>query len=179
MRGSMARTVSTHSIPILVACSADKNGSKPMHAHLEGQRTRGHFAADPTQADDAQRLVGQLGPHVLVAVPLAFHQTLMRRGDIARQREHQGERVLGRAERVARRRVHHHDAQPRGCLLVDVVGAHAGADDRLQPPVTLERLRRDLDAAAADRTVVLAQRLPQIVPLQSGPHVEFDLRRPA
>ena len=76
--------------------------------------------------------------------------------------------MLGRAERVAGRRVHHHDAEPRGGGVVDVVGADAGPHDRLQPAVALERLGRDLHAAAADGAVELGQGLAQVVALEAG-----------
>jgi hypothetical protein len=67
--------------------------------------------------------------------------------------------VLGRAERVARRRVHHHDAQARGRLLVDVVGADAGPGDRPQALVAFEHVAANRDAAAANRAVELGQGL--------------------
>ena len=112
------------------------------HAHLEGLGPLGDRLADAAQADDAERLAGQLRAHVLVAVPLALDQALIGRGDVAREGQHQRERVLGGAERVAGRRVHHHDAQPRGGVFVDVVGADAGPHDRLELLIAVQRLRR-------------------------------------
>ena len=136
----------------------DRNGSKPSTRICKRLGPRGDGLADAAQADDAQRLVGQLRAHVLVAVPLAFDQALIGRRDVARQGQHHGDRVLGRAQRVAGRRVHHHDAQPGGGLRVDVVGADAGADDGLEPMIALQHVGRDLHAAAADRAVELGQR---------------------
>ena len=80
-------------------------------------------------------------PMYLLRSHLPSQQALVGRGDVARQGEHQRDRVLGRAERVAGRRVHHDDAQPRGGVLVDVVGADAGPHDRLQPAVAFQRRR--------------------------------------
>ncbi len=47
------------------------------HAHLEGLGPLGDFLADAAEADDAERLVGELRAHVRVAVPLAFDQALI------------------------------------------------------------------------------------------------------
>ena len=133
--------------------------------HLERASTLGDGNADTAEADDAERLAGDLRAHVLVAVPLAFEQALVGRGDVAREREHQRDRVLGGAERVAGRRVHHDDAPARGSGFVDVVGANAGTHDRLEPAIAFERFGRDLHAAAADRPVELRERLAERVAL--------------
>ena len=61
--------------------------------------------------------------------------------------------VLGGAERVSGRRVHHHNSQARCRLGIDVIGAHARAHDRLQPVISFQRIGRDLHAAATDRAV--------------------------
>ena len=84
--------------------------------------------------------------------------------------------MLGRAERVARRRVHHHDAQPRGGFLVDVVGADAGPRDRPQAAIPFQHVAADRDAAAADRAVELGQRLFQRLALQAGADFVLDAR---
>ena len=67
--------------------------------------------------------------------------------------------------------------QPRGGVLVDVVGADAGPHDRLQPPIAFERVGRDLHAAAADRAVELRQRLAQRIALEPGADFVLDARR--
>ena len=113
-------------------------------------------------------LPGDLLAHELLAVPSAFDERLVRGRDVAAHREHQGDGVLGRAGRVAGRRVHHDDAGPRGGRLVDVVGADAGSDDRLEAGVAFEHLGRELHAAAADGPVELRQRGLQVVALESG-----------
>ena len=46
------------------------------HAHLECLGPLGDLLADAPQADDAERLVGELRAHVGLAVPLALEQSL-------------------------------------------------------------------------------------------------------
>ncbi len=147
-----------------------------MHPHFHGHGPRGHGLADPPQADDAQRLAGQLRAHELLAVPAAFDQALVGRGDVPHQAVHQGQRLLGGGDRVAAGRVHDHDALPGGGLGVDVVDAHARPGDRLEPMVPLERFGGDLHAAAADRAVELRQGRFQGLALQSRADFDFDIR---
>jgi hypothetical protein len=78
----------------------------PEHIHLERQRPFGDRQPDSAQADDAQSFSRHLSAHVLVSVPLALAEALECRGNIARQGQHQGDRVFGGAERVAARRIH-------------------------------------------------------------------------
>ena len=124
-----------------------------------------------------KRLVRQLRAHVVLAVPPAGLQTLVGRRDVAGQTEHQRKRVFRRAQRVAGRRVHDHDAVTCGRSLVDVVGADAGPHDRAQATIALQRLRGDLHAAAADRAVRLGQRLAEFVTLQAGANLVLDTLR--
>ena len=79
--------------------------------------------------------------------------------------------------RVAGRRVHDDDAQPRGGPRIDIVGADAGPHDRFEPVVAFQGIGRDLHAAAADGAVELGQRRAQGIPLQSGADFVFDARR--
>ena len=129
--------------------------------HVECHGTLGHRLADPTEPHDPQRLSRQLDPHELVALPAMLTEAGVGRGDVAGEGEDQRKRVLRRADGVAGRRVHHHDALPRGCILVDVVGANPRSHDRLEPVIASQRLRGDLHPTAADRPVVAGQSLPQ------------------
>ena len=137
------------------------------HSHLQRLGPLHHCETDTAKADDAERLAGDLGAHVLRTIPATFDQRLIRRGDIARERQHQRDRMLGGAQRVAGRGVHHDDAGPRGGGAVDVVGADAGPHDRLQPAVTLQHVGGDLHAAAADGAVEFRQRLPEVFAFES------------
>ena len=53
-------------------------------------------------------------------------------GNLAGQRQHQRDGVLGGGDRIAERRVHHDDAARGGGGNVDIVDADAGAADHLQ-----------------------------------------------
>ena len=129
--------------------------------HVERQGSLGHRLADPTEPHDPQRLSRQLDAHKLVAIPAMLMEAGVGRGHVAGEGEDQCERVLRRADGVAGGRVHHHDALPRGRILVDVVGANACTYDRLEPVIAGKRIGSDLHAAAADRPVVAGQSLPQ------------------
>jgi hypothetical protein len=147
------------------------------HPHLQRLGPLHHRQADTAEADDAERLAGDLGAHVLRTIPAAFDQRLIRRGDVPRQGEHQRHRMLGRAERVAGRGVHHDDAGPRGGGAVDVVGADAGPHDRLQLTVPFERLGGDLHAAATDGAVEFRQGIAEVVTLETGANLVGDAGR--
>ncbi len=146
----------------------------PDHAHFQGLGPGGNRLPDAPQANDADRLVGQLGAHVLVAVPAPFDQALVCGGNVARQGQHHGQRMFGRAERVARRRVHHHDAQSRGRGLIDVVGADAGANNGSHAAIALQRIGGDLHAAAQDCAFELVQGLAKCVARQADADLVFD-----
>ena len=62
--------------------------------------------------------------------------------NVARHRQHQGQRVLGHRDGVAARRVHHQHAGGGGGVQIDVVHADAGAPDHAQ----LRRLRQHVSA---------------------------------
>ncbi len=75
-------------------------------------------------------------------------------GDLAGEGEHHGDRVLGGGDRVAVRRVHHHDAARGGGAHVDVVDADAGAADHLEVGRRLQQFARHL-GGGADRQPVI------------------------
>ena len=95
-------------------------------AHVECGGAAGDRLADLPQADDAQRPVPELRPGEAAALPLAATDRRVRGGDLAQQREHQGERVLGGGDRVAGRGVDHHDPGAGGRRQVDPIGADRG-----------------------------------------------------
>src|SRR5262249_25676169 len=68
--------------------------------------------------------------------------------NLPRQREHQGDRVLGRGDRVAERRVHHDDAAGGRRRDVDIVDPDAGPADHLEAFRLVENLPRDLGGRA-------------------------------
>src|SRR3546814_5944563 len=129
-------------------------------------RSVGDDGADVAATDDAQRLAGQLHAHEARLLPLAGLRRAVRGGDLARQREHQRDGVLGGGDGVAVGRVHHHDAAPGGGGNVDVVYADAGAADDLQPVGGSDDLRGHLRRGADGEAVVLADDGFQLVRLQ-------------
>ena len=112
------------------------------HLHAQPEGAVGDDRADIAAADDAERLAGDLDAHEAVLLPLAG----LRRGvglrDLARERQHQRDGVLGGGDRIAERRVHHDDALGGRGRNVDIVDADAGAADHLQVLGALEDLRR-------------------------------------
>ena len=95
-------------------------------SHAEGARAMRCFRADPAQADNAERLAGQLRTLQTLLFPLAGVHAGVGRGQLARQGQHQAQRELGHGHGVGAGRVHHHNAAARGSLGVNVVHAHAG-----------------------------------------------------
>ncbi len=124
--------------------------------HAERLRPLRHRQADPAEPDDAERLALELRAGELVAVPPAGLEAVVRRGDVARQGQHQGHGVLGRRDRVAAGRVHHDDPAPGRRRHVDVVDADARPHDRLEPRLALEDLGRQLRARPDHDPVGLA-----------------------
>ena len=80
----------------------------------------------------AERLLVQLDARELRALPLAGGQRHVRLRDVAREREQQRHRVLGRGHDVRLGRVGDDDPALGRGLDVDVVDAHAGAADHAQ-----------------------------------------------
>ena len=145
-------------MPSSAARSADRNGSNPTTFMSNPWARFATARPDPAQADDPQRLAAELRAGELVAVPLAGLEAVVGLGDVPREGEHQGHRVLGRRDGVAARRVHHHDPLAGRGRDVDVVDAHAGADDHLEPGLVAEHLGRQLRPRADHDPVGLGQR---------------------
>lgn len=142
--------------------------------HLHSHRPRRDGLADPPQADDAQRLAGQLRTHELLAVPAALDKALVGRGDVPHQAVHQGQRLLGGGDRVSAGRVHHHNPLAGGGRSVDIVNADAGTGDGLQAAVARQRIGGDLHAAAADRAVEFGQGRFEPIPFEPGADLDLD-----
>ena len=65
-------------------------------AHAEPVRAASDLLADATEAEDAQRLARELDAAVRRALPAALLQCGMRLRDVARERDEQADRMLGR-----------------------------------------------------------------------------------
>ena len=128
------------------------------HAHSEGAQPLRDEHPDPAEPDDAHGLLVELDPGVARTLPLAVAQGGVRRADVASRGEHERHRELRGADDVGGRGVdHHHAALGRGAD-VDVVEAHAGAGDDLEPPGRGERLGVDLGGAAHQDRVGVGDR---------------------
>ena len=79
------------------------------HLHLQPDRPAGHHRADIARADQPQRFTADLGAHEFGFLPLAGLRAGIRRRNLPRHGKHHRNRVLGGGDRVAKRRVHHHD----------------------------------------------------------------------
>src|SRR5207249_3021719 len=91
-----------------------EDGIEADDPHAKPARAIGDDAPDVTEADDAQRLAGELDALEALLVPLAAFEGLARLRNHARQRTEERDRVLGGGDGVAGRRVHHDDAALRG-----------------------------------------------------------------
>ena len=94
----------------------------------------------------------------------------------ARQREHQRDRVLGRRDRIAERRVHHDDAAARRGGNVDIVDADAGAADHFEIGRGSDQLLGDLRRRADGEAVIAADDFEQcfLVLAEIGQIVDLD-----
>ena len=130
--------------------------------------------ADPAQADDAERLVVQLDALPPGAVPLAGLEVAVGLRDVARLREQQRDRVLGRRQHVRLRGVHHHHAATGGGGDVDVVEADPGAADDHEVVAGLEHLGGHLRGAADDQRRRALHRVEELLGRQAEPDVDLE-----
>jgi hypothetical protein len=95
----------------------------------------------------------------------------MRLSDVARKREEQADRVLGRRDDGRLGRVGDDDPAARGRVDVDVVHPHSGAADDLQPVRPRNQVAVELRCRADDDRLVVADRLGQVA-VRVHVHVE-------
>ena len=84
------------------------------HFHMQSDAPVGDDRADVAAADHAEGLAGQFDAHETIFLPLAGAGGGIGLRNLPRQSEHHGDRVLGRGDGIAVRRVHHHDAARGG-----------------------------------------------------------------
>jgi len=146
------------------------------HVHVEPGSSAGDFPADAAQSHHAECLAGELRADELVALPLALVQAGIGRRNVACQGHEEGYGVFGRADRIAARCVHDHDADPGRGRHVDVVDADAGADDRPQPAGLRQKIGRQPCAAADNDAVGGPKSFLQGRAHQPRPIIELDAR---
>ena len=93
--------------------------------------------------------------------------------DVARERDEQADRVLGRRDDVRLGRVRDDDPPPGRGVDVDVVDAHARAADHLQARPVGDHVRRHLGRGPDDQRVVVAE---DLVERRVGVDVDVELR---
>ena len=132
------------------------------HAHAQALAGDArHLGSDLAEPEHAERLLAQLDAHELRALPETGVQRAVGRREVARQREHHRDDVLGRGDGVAGGRVEDEHAVPRRRLDVDVVDADTGASDHAELGRRGEHLGGDLGLAAHHERVVVADALAQ------------------
>ena len=124
------------------------------HLHAEADRPARDLLADPSEPEHAERLALELDPSPLRPLPPALLERGVRLRDVARERHHQPDGLLGRGDHGGLRRVGDDDAAPRRRRDVDVVDAHAGTPDHLQVRGALDQVGRELRGRADHDRVV-------------------------
>src|SRR5690606_20081775 len=123
--------------------------------------------------DQAERLAAHLDAHEAVLLPLALLGGHVRFRQLAGEREHQRDRVLGGGDRIAERRVHHHHALGAGGGDVDVVDPDSGAADYREARRGVEDVLGDLGGRADRQAVVVADDRLQLFGGLAGDLVHF------
>ena len=130
--------------------------------HPEPERAARHLPPDPPEAEDAERLAGDLDPGEPRAIPGAGLERGMRLRNVAHEREHECDRMLGRGVDRRLRGVRHDDPASRGCLDVDVVDADSGAPDDPESCRALDERRVERRRRADDDRVEVADDLREV-----------------
>ena len=143
-------------------------------AHAERLGADRDELADAAEAEDAEGLALDLGAAELAALPLAAGERGVRLRDVAGQREHQRDGVLGGRDRVGLGRVGDDDALLGRGRDVDVVDADAGAADDLQVVGAVDRLGVQLGRGADQDAVVVADAVQQLLAGPVGAQVDVE-----
>ena len=155
------------------------------HVHPEGVRDRHHRRADPPEADEAERLLVQLGAERVLPPAGADPRVLGR--DRAHQRKDQRPGELDGVTRAPPRPAHD-DATASGGVEVDRGVAHAGRHQQAQVGQPFEArgvetralAHRDDDLGAGERRdqgVVAVERLVERLHVAAAPQVLPRARR--
>ena len=121
-------------------------------AHIKGFGAEGNFAADATEADEAESLAADFGAGGGF-LPAAFAHGGVELGELTNEGEEECESVLGDADGAAARSAHDEDAAFRGGFEVDVVDANAGAADGAEVGSFVEEVGGDFGGAPDDEGV--------------------------
>ena len=144
------------------------------HTHLQPLRSVGNDRADVAGADKTERLAVHLHPHEAGFFPFAGVGRFVGFWNLARRRQQHRDRVFGRRDRIAERRVHDDDAACRGSRNIDVVDANPGPADDLEAPRRSQDISRHLGGGAHDEAVVFGDAGDELVGAEPGLLVRLD-----
>ena len=148
------------------------------HLHPQPARARDDDRADVAGADHAKRLGCQLHPEETRLFPIAGVRRDVCRRDLAGDREHQGNRMLGGGDRIAERRVHHDHALLGRGGNIHVVDANSCATYNGEPGCRVEEFRGHLGRRPYGQPVVLADCFKQLILVLSQLRFERDVHAP-
>ena len=134
-------------------------------------------AADPAQAQHADRLAEDLRPDELLAIPSAVFHTRVGLWDLTGQRQQHADGEFGSGECVAVGRVDDQHPLLCGRFNIDVIDTDARASDDLETIGGGENRGGDFRLAAHGQRVVLSDNRQQLFRFQPMFHVHFDARR--
>ncbi len=141
--------------------------------HPERRRPLGHQLADASEADDPERLVGQLHALPLGPLPAPGDEGSMGLRNVAGLGQQHGHRVLRGGEDVRLRGVHHHHALLGSGLGVDVVEPDAGSSHHDEVRTGGQHLCGDRRRRADDQGVGTRHRRQE--PFRREVQLEVDL----
>ena len=142
--------------------------------HLQSAGAVGNDSADIAAADDPQALAGNLDADQLRLGPFAGPGGEVGQRNLTRQRQHQGDGMLGGGDGVAERRVHDDDAARRGGFKVDIIHADAGTPDHLELVRGGDDLLGHLRGRAHRDPVIAGNDLDELVAGEIGFDVSVD-----
>ena len=136
--------------------------------HADGLGHLAELLADAAEADDTERLAGQLDALAVgLLLPLALAHGVAGDGDVTGAGEHVSHSKLSNGLGGGLRGVLHLDAVVLGVLHVDVVKADTGADDALEAAALglVDLFGAQLGLGANDGDIKVAQSLTKLVGL--------------
>ena len=148
----------------------------PDHLHSQPDRSLRHDASHVAETDDSQSLVADFHSHELVPLPLPGFEGGDRLGNMAGERQHQRDGVLGGSHVVAARRVHDHDAFFARGLDIDILDADASPANDFEIFRGPDEIRGHLSAAANHPAVIFSDNLFEICRLEPQTHVDLEVR---